>query len=86
VKLWSILSVSFALGAAFFWAWSAMVDVPLLKSGYGTLITVMKDGSTVVGEAPFYKALARISVLNAVAAGCAFFSAVTQAVTLFPRK
>jgi hypothetical protein len=86
VKLWSILSVSFALGAAFFWAWSAMVNVPLLKSGYGTLITVMKDGSTVVGEAPFYKALARISVLNAVAAGCAFFSAVTQAVTLFPRK
>jgi hypothetical protein len=86
MKLWSVLSVLFALGAAFFWAWSAMVNVPLLKSGYGTLVTVVKDGSTVIGEAPFYEALARISRLNAVAAGCAFLSALTQAVTLFPRK
>ena len=86
MKLWSIFSVSFALGAAFFWALSAMVNVPLLKSGYGTLVTIMKDGSTVVGEAPFYTALARISLLNAVAAACAFLSALTQAVTLFPRR
>jgi hypothetical protein len=86
MKRWSILSVLFALGAAFFWAWSAMVNVPLLESGFGTLVTVMKDGSTVIGEAPFYKALAQISRLNAVAAGCAFLSASTQAVTLFPRK
>jgi len=86
MKLWSILSVFFALGAAFFWALSAVVHVPLLKSGYGTLVTVMKDESLVVGEAPFYKALKRISCLNAMAATCAFLSAFTQAVTLFPRK
>jgi hypothetical protein len=70
MKLWSILSVIFALAAAFFWGWSAIVNVPLLKSGSGTLVTVMKDGSNVIGEAPFYAALAKISRLNAVAAGC----------------
>lgn len=86
MKLWPILSAVFALGAAFFWGWSAIVNVPLLKSGYGTLVSVMKDGSTVIGEAPFYAALATISRLNAVAAICAFLSALTQAVTLFRGK
>jgi hypothetical protein len=86
MKLWSILSVLFALAAALLWAWSAFINVPLLKSGFGTLVTVMKDGSTVVGEAPFYAALAKISRLNAGAAGCAFFSALAQAVTLISRK
>jgi hypothetical protein len=86
MKACSILSVVFALGAAFFWGWSAIVNVPLLKSGYGTLVSVMKDGSTVIGEAPFYAALSKISRLNAVAAGCAFVSALTQAVTLFRGK
>ena len=85
MKLCRIPSVVFAL-AAIFWAWSAIVNVPLLKSGYGTLVSVMKDGSTVIGEAPFYAALAKISVLNAVAAGCAFLSALTQAFTLFRGK
>jgi hypothetical protein len=79
MKLWPIFSVVFALGAAFFWGWSA-------KSGFGTLVSVMKDGSTVIGEAPFYAALAKISRLNAAAAGCAFLSALTQAVTLFRGK
>jgi hypothetical protein len=83
MKLCSILSVLFALGAAIFWGCSAVVNVPLLKSGYGTLISVMKDGATVIGEAPFYAALAKISRLNALAAGCAFLSALTQAFTLF---
>jgi hypothetical protein len=86
MNLWPILSVVFALGAAFFWGWSAIINVPLLKSGYGTLVSVMKDGSTVIGEAPFYAALATISRLNAVAAICAFLSALTQAVTLFRGK
>ena len=86
MKLWSILSISFALGAAFFWGWSAIVNVPLLESGYGTLVTVMKDGSIVIGEAPFYRALGLISRLNAIAAGCAFLSALTQAVALFLRR
>jgi hypothetical protein len=86
MKLWSILSVVFALAAAVFWGWSAFVNVPILKSGYGTLVSVMKNGSTVAGEAPFYAALAKISGLNALAAACACLSAITQAVTLFPRE
>ena len=63
MKLWSILSVVFALGAAFFWGWSAMINVPLLKSGFGTLVTVMKDGSTVIGEEPFYKDLCLLIIV-----------------------
>jgi hypothetical protein len=86
MKLWSILSVVFAFAAALLWGWSALINVPLLKSGFGSLVTVMKDGSTVVGEAPFYAALAKISRLNAGAAGCACLSALTQAVTLLPHK
>jgi hypothetical protein len=87
MKLWSsILSAVFALFAAVLWGWSAFINVPLLKSGYGTLATVMKDGSTIVGEAPFYAALAKISRLNAGAALCAFLSALTQAITLLLNK
>lgn len=86
MKLWTILSVVFALAAALLWGWSAFINVPLLKSGYGSLVTVMKDGSTVGGEAPFYAALAKISRLNAAAAGFAFLSALTQTITLLPSK
>jgi hypothetical protein len=86
MTLWAILSVVFAIAAAIFWGWSAMINLPLLKSGWGTLVTIMEDGSAVKGEAPFYAALAKISRLNAVAAGCACLSALTQAVTLLPRK
>jgi hypothetical protein len=63
-----------------------LINVPVLKSGYGSLVSVMKDGSTVVGEAPFYAALAKISWLNAGAAMCACCSALAQAVTLISRK
>jgi hypothetical protein len=42
LKLWS--SVLFAFAAALLWGWSALINVPLLKSGFGTLVTVMKDG------------------------------------------
>jgi hypothetical protein len=86
MKRLSILSVVFALLAAFFWGWSALVNVPIIKSGYGGLVTIMKDGSMVDGEAPFYAALTTISRLNFVAAGCAAISALTQAFTLFKRK
>jgi hypothetical protein len=82
MMLWSVLSVFFALAAAIFWAWSAVINVPILKSGYGSLVSIMKDGSKEIGEAPFYAALARISRLNAAAAACAFVSAVAQAVAL----
>jgi len=86
MKLWSILSVVFAVAAAVLWGCSAFVNVPLLRSGFGTLVSVKKDGSTEVGEAPFYAALAKISRLNAFAAACACVSAITQAVTLFSRE
>jgi hypothetical protein len=85
-KFWSILSVAFAFLAAILWGCSALINVPILKSGFGTLVTVTKDGRTVVGEAPFYAALAKISRLNAGAAGCAFLSALTQAITLLLSK
>jgi len=78
--------LAFALLAALLWFWSAFINLPLLKSGYGTLVTVMKDGSTIVGEEPFYAALANISRLNAGAASCAFLSALTQAITLLRSK
>jgi len=86
MKLCSILSVIFALAAAVFWGWSAIVNIPVFVSGFGTLVTVMKDGSTVPGQDLFFAALKRISVLNAAAAGCAFVSAFTQALTLLPRR
>jgi hypothetical protein len=80
------LSVVFALAAAALWGWSALVNLPVMKSGFGGSVSVMKDGSTVRGEAPFYAALTKISRLNAAAAGCAFLSALTQAITLIPRS
>ncbi len=85
MKTCQLLSALFALAAAALWGWSAFVYVPVLKSGWGTLVTDMKDGSTVIGEAPFYAALTKIARLNAGAAGCAFLSAGTQAITLFLR-
>jgi hypothetical protein len=60
MKVWSALNVVFALAAAVFWGWSAFVNVPHLISGFGTLVTVMKDGSTVAGTGPFYAALTEI--------------------------
>lgn len=43
----------------------------------------MKDGSIVVGEAPFYVALRKVARLNAAAAAFACLSAAAQAVSLF---
>jgi hypothetical protein len=83
MKILPALSVVFAFAAALLWGWSATINLPILRSGFGSLISVMKDGSTVVGEAPFYAAMAKISSLNAWAAGCAAASALTQAITLF---
>jgi hypothetical protein len=86
MKILSIVSVVFALGAAFFWGWSAFINVPVIYSGYGTLGTQMPDGSNIAGVDPFYSALKLISKLNAGAALCAFVSALTQALTLLPGK
>lgn len=86
MKILPIISVVFALGAAVFWGWSAFVNVPTIYSGWGTLGTIMKDGSEVIGTDPFYSALTKISRLNAIAAICALVSAVCQAASLIPHK
>ena len=86
MKILPIVSVVFALGAAFFWAWSALINVPVIYSGWGTLGTQMPNGSNVVGVEPFYAALKLIARLNAFAAGCAFVSAFAQAITLLSHK
>ncbi len=86
MRVLSIVSVVFALGAAGFWGWSAFINVPGIYSGFGTLGTRMPDGSNIAGVEPFYAALGLISKLNALAAACAFVSALTQALTLLPRK
>jgi hypothetical protein len=83
---WSIVSVVFACLAALLWGWSAFINVPLLKSGYGALVSVTKDGSTEIGAASFYTALAKISRLNAGAALCAFLSAASQAIALYSTR
>jgi hypothetical protein len=83
---WSILSIVFALAAAVLWGWSAFVNVPLLRSGFGTMVSVMKDGSTIPSETPFYAALATIARLNAFAAASAALSAFAQIGTLLTGK
>ena len=85
-SIFGFLSALFAFAAAVFWGWSTVIKVPVLESGYGSLLTIIKDGSTVIGVKPFYEALAQISRLNAWAAGCAGLSALIQAVTLLLRK
>ncbi len=83
MELWiRVVSILFAFLAAGLWGFSAFVPVPILRSGYGTLVAVMKDGTQVPNELPFYAALKKISCLNAAAAACAGFSASAQAVAL----
>jgi hypothetical protein len=57
--------------------------VPILVFGWGTIVTNLQDGSTVIGVEPFYKALKKIARLKFWAAGCAAVSAATQAGALF---
>jgi hypothetical protein len=68
----SWISIGFAALAAALWGASALVNIPILQSGYGTL----------VGTEGFYAALSNIARLNAGAAACALGSAVAQAVAL----
>ena len=86
MRILSIVSVVFALGAAGFWGWSALINVPVIYSGFGTLGTQLPNGSNIPGVEPFYAALKLISKLNALAASCAFVSALTQAMTLLPKR
>jgi hypothetical protein len=72
VTILSQLSVLFALLAAAFWAWSSLVNLPVIGSAYGAIANLD----------PFYAALKKVARLNALAAGSAFFSALFQAIAL----
>jgi hypothetical protein len=69
----SSASVLFAALAAFFWARSALVTLPVIGSAYGAIANLD----------PFYAALKKVAGLNVKAAGCAFGSALTQAIALY---
>ena len=67
------LSVLFALAAAALWAWSSLVNLPVIGSAYGAIANLD----------PFYAALKKVARLNALAAVCAFLSAALQAWALY---
>lgn len=69
----SVIGVVFALLAALFWAGSALVNIPVIGSAYGTIANLE----------PFYAALKRVARLNAAAATCAFISALAQAIAVY---
>ena len=73
VLLSSLVSIIFALIAGLFWAASAFVNLPVIGSGFGTISNLE----------PFYRAMKRVSRLNAGAAICAFISATAQSVALY---
>jgi hypothetical protein len=65
-------SVGFAVLAALLWAGSAAVNIPLIGSGFGTL----------VGLNEFYAAMRKIARLNMLAAISAAISALCQGLSL----
>jgi hypothetical protein len=67
----SWISVGFAGLAAALWAWSSLVNVPVIGSTYGGIENLE----------PFHKALKKIARLNFGAGGCAFISALLQAIS-----
>jgi hypothetical protein len=66
------VAVVFALFAAILWGWSALVNLPVIGSAFGTIANLD----------PFYGALKKVARLNGCAAFCAFVSAVAQAMAL----
>jgi hypothetical protein len=73
VTLLSISSVVSAFLAATLWAWSSLVNLPVIGSAWGQLANLD----------PFYAALRKVARLNALAAGSAFLSALFQAIALY---
>lgn len=67
---WS--SVAFAGLAALLWGASAAVNIPLIGSGWGTL----------VGLEAFYAAMRKVARFNMLAAASAALSALCQALSL----
>lgn len=52
----SVASVLFALLAAILWLWSTLIQIPILGSGWGRLVSTMPDGRQEVGTDAFYLA------------------------------
>ena len=73
VNALSAASVIFAALAAILWAWSSIINLPVLGSGWGTL----------VNSDAFYAAMKKIGRLNMSAAASAFVSALCQAIALY---
>jgi hypothetical protein len=65
--------MAFAGFAAGFWAWSAFVNLPIVRATF--------DGIAEIET--FSVALQKVSRLNMVAAACAFVSALFQAVSIY---
>jgi hypothetical protein len=68
----SWFSVGFAALAAALWAWSALVNVPVIVSAHGGISNLEL----------FHKAIKKISRLNFAAASCAFIAALLQAISV----
>jgi hypothetical protein len=73
MKCISLLSVVFAALAAGLWAWSAVVNLPAVRATY--------EGIKELDA--FAAALRKVSRLNMFAAGCAFVSALLQAIVVY---
>jgi hypothetical protein len=73
INVLSAGSVVFAALAAILWAWSSVINLPVLGSGWGTLVNTEE----------FYAAMKKIGRLNMTAAACAFISTLCQAIVLY---
>jgi len=73
VTLISQISVLFALSAAALWACSALVNLPMTVSPFGTIENLHT----------FYAGMKKVARLNAGAAFCAFTSAAAQAIAVY---
>jgi hypothetical protein len=71
--LFQICSALFAALAAMLWAWSSLVNLPVIGSAYGAIHNLK----------PFYAAMKKIALLNASAAAFAFLSALCQAMAFY---
>jgi len=67
------ISVIFAVAAAVFWGWSALVNLPRLRATYEGIDQIEEFGA----------ALRKVSKLNVIAAACACASALSQAVSIY---
>jgi hypothetical protein len=74
----SLANLVFAVAAAILWFCSARVYIPVLKSGWGTLTSIMKNGSIQKSETPFRDALTKAARLNMWAALFTGLSALAQ--------